>query len=174
MTGLSSQSICSEEATHKNRRARPRNYYMNMHTTRLQGVRPPLQIDVRRSRLVYPFMLLHDVRRTMPKSVSSFWANISATHQQVFRCRPRIRVLQQTAVHKRRGIGGELFLWSQPWRILVHDVLQQLENAHGHAAALEAHALALALVLLRRRLPVARWQGCGRCSSQGDPDGAWS
>jgi hypothetical protein len=96
------------------------------------------------------------------------------THQKILRRLPLVRILEQAVIHKR------LRLFWEPrelWRRLVDDVLQQLEDAHRHPPALEAHALALPLVLLRRVGALAprrgkaergeRVDGAGACGGEG-------
>ena len=87
--------------------------------------------------------------------------NVRTTYQQILRRLPVIGVLQQTAINEGLGFLRVSALWRQPWGWLIHDVLQQLQNTHGHRATLQTDPLALPLVLLSRAIPLVldpRWR----------------
>ena len=86
------------------------------------------------------------------------------THQKIFWCLSRVGVFQQTAVHKLFRLLREPPLRRQPWCGFVHDMLQQLQDAHRHPAALQTDTLALAFLLLvcLYRRPLGREGSTGR------------
>ncbi len=100
----------------------------------LERRRPCDEVHVPLLRILYPDMILHTVQNDSITSEDK-------THQQFLWRRPSIWILEQASVHKLFALDWEPPFGNQPGRRFVDDMLQQLEDAHRHSAALKTNTL---------------------------------